>query len=496
MKLQERLHYTLRQGRVLKYRTYKKMGVARHRKKIDLSLFLMFMACAATFPFLLMPSPKQADISEPKDTPVQAIEDVHADLGDDPVIEPKQTSLDELEKQVQLGELTLDVASLEKGSTLLSLLSNAGIPAGDRLKIVDALELMIDLKSLKPGLMFMLFRAPTNQIRGISAQIRDGETIAVIQEEDGQWTPFTAAGRIETQSVRKVGTVERTFSGSAQKAGIPESVIAQVTAALDGEVDFMTDIRPGDTFDIIFETKVTAGGLEVGSKQLLFIGLKTQKKEIYRYAFTAGSGATSFYDARGRSVSKAFMKRPLKARSRLSSPYGRRRHPILMYEIFHHGVDLAAPMNTPIMAAMDGVITQLGRKGGYGKYIRIRHTDGYQTAYGHMNGYRQDLKVGSKVKRGEVIGYVGSTGRSTGPHLHFEILKNNKTVNPFGRHVIPFKQLSGFELEQFLSAAEALHPNFARHRAGKIPPVPGLRPFQNPTPVKKTSKTVNQKKSH
>ena len=148
-----------------------------------------------------------------------------------------------------------------------------------------------------------------------------------------------------------------------------------------------------------------------------------------------------------------------------------------MYEIFHHGVDLAAPKNTPIMAAADGVITLLGRKGGYGKYIRIRHTDGFETAYGHMNGYRQDLKVGSRVKRGEVIGYVGSTGRSTGPHLHFEILKNNKTVNPLGKNVIPAKHLSGFELEQFLFAAESLHPDFAEHRAGKIPPVPNVRPF-------------------
>lgn len=495
MKLQERFQHTLRRGRALRYKTYKKIGVARHRKKIDLSLFLMFMFCAATFPFFLTPKESHPDVSEQKEVPAQAIEDVHADLGDEPVIEPKQTSLDELEKRVQLGELTLNMASLEKGGSLLSLLSNAGVSTGDRLKIVDALELMIDLKSLKPGLMFMLFKTPDHRVQGISCQIHDGEIIAVIQEEEGQWTPFTAAGRIETQSIRKIGTVERTFSGSAQKAGIPESVVAQVTAALDGEIDFATDIHPGDTFDVIFETKVTAGGLEVGTKQLLFIGLKTQKKEIYRYAFTAASGTTSFYDARGRSGAKAFMKRPLKARSRLSSPYGRRRHPILMYEIFHHGVDLAAPTNTPIMAAMDGVITQLGRKGGYGKYIRLRHTDGYQTAYGHMNGYRQDLKVGSKVKRGEVIGYVGSTGRSTGPHLHFEVLKNNKTVDPFRRHVIPSKQLSGFELEQFLSAAESLHPDFAQHRAGKIPPVQGLRPFQSPVSGKKESKAVNHKKS-
>ena len=476
MTLKQRMNNTWRKGRILRYQTYKKMGLVRHRKKADLTLLLLLILCIAVFPFFIVPKYSEKSCPEEAvETP--ALEEVHPDLGDEPVVPAPQTSLDEMEKRVQLGELTVETKGLEKGSSLLTLLSQAGIPSKDRLAIVDALELMLNVKSLKPGLMFFLFKNQAGEVQGISVQISEGETVAVLREEDGSWTPFTATGRIETQTVRKVGTVERTFSGSAVKAGVPESVVSQITAALDGEVDFVSDIHPEDTFDVIFETKVTAGGLEIGSKQLLFIGIKMQSKEIYRYAFTNKAGLTSFYDARGRSGEKAFIKRPLKGRSRLSSPYGRRRHPILMYEIFHHGVDLAAPKNTPIQAAADGVITQLGRKGGYGKYIRIRHTDGFETAYGHMNGYRQDLKVGSKVKRGEVIGYVGSTGRSTGPHLHFEILKNNKTVNPFGKNVIPAKQLTGFELEQFLSAAESLHPDFAEHHAGKIPPVPECRPF-------------------
>ena len=478
MSLKKKIQKSWQRGLVFRYQTYKKMGIARHRKKIDLSLLLMLIFCLVTFPLVIMPKREANTLDQEISTEeIISQEEVHPDLGDEPVVPEKQANLNELEKRVELGELTLEIHTMEKGSSLIGLLSGAHIPVGDRMAITEAFELMMDLKSLKPGMTFMVFKNKQGQAQGVSVQVHDNETIAAVREEDGSWSPFTATGRIETQSIRKIGVVERTFSGSAQKAGVPESVVAQVIAALDGEVDFNTDIHPEDTFDIIFETKVTAGGLEVGSKQLLFIGLKTQKKELYRYAFTGNTGTTSFYDARGRSGEKSFIQRPLKARARLSSPYGRRRHPILMYEIFHHGIDLAAPKNTPIMAAMDGVITQLGRKGGYGKYIRIRHTDGYQTAYGHMNGYRQDLKVGSKVKRGEVIGYVGSTGRSTGPHLHFEILKNNKTVNPLGKNVIPAKQLKGFELEQFISAAESIHPDFAIHRAGKMPPVQGLRPF-------------------
>jgi murein DD-endopeptidase MepM/ murein hydrolase activator NlpD len=489
-KIQKALQHT----RILRYKAYKKVGVAKHRRKIDLSLFLMFMLCTATFPFFILPSTQpQPESRIEQDKPIKrlinpdAIEKVHTDLGDAPVETRPSLSLDEIERRTQLGEIDMTIRTLTKGDSLLSLLSDEKVDVADRMAIADALEIMMDLKSLRPGMGFLLFWEKDKTLVGLSIQVKEGENIAVLREKDGDWTPFSAAGRIETQTIRKQGTIERTFSGSALKAGIPESVIAQVSAALDGEIDFQSDVTSGDTFDVIFETKMTPGGLEIGRKELLFIGLKVGDKEYNRYAYTDASGTPMFYDARGKSGEKTLLKRPLKGRSRLSSAYGKRRHPILMYEIFHHGVDLAAPMNTPIQAAADGTITQLGRKGAYGKYIRIRHADGYQSAYGHMNGYRQDLKVGSKVKRGEVIGYVGSTGRSTGPHVHFEVWKNNKTVNPFGRNVIKSNQLKNFELEQFFAYAEGLHPDFAKHRAGKVPPPPPPKPQSIiPKPQKRT----------
>ncbi len=479
MTVKHTMYKALQRSRILRYKAYKKVGVARHRKKIDLSLFLMFMLCAATFPFFIMPSEKQDDVCPSSETEVvnpDAVEAVHTDLGDDPVESRQLASLAEIERRTQLGDVVMTQRILDKGDSLIKLLAEENVPANERVDIADALELMMDLKSLRPGMGFLFFKEKDGILVGLSIQVKEGENIAVLREQDGSWTPFSAAGRIETQTVRKQGAVERTFSGSALKAGIPDAIVAQVTAALDGEVDFFSEIHPGDTFDVIFETKTTPGGLEIGQKQLLFVGLKVGDKEFHRYAYTDKSGTPTFYDARGRSGEKTLIKRPLKGRSRLSSAYGKRRHPVLMYEIFHHGVDLAAPKNTPIVAGADGVITQLGRKGAYGKYIRIRHEGGYQTAYGHMNGYRQDLKVGSRVKRGEVIGYVGSTGRSTGPHVHYEVWKNNKTVNPFGKNAIPTKQLKNFELEQFFSYAEELHPDFALHRAGKIPPPPPVKP--------------------
>ena len=485
MTLKERLHKAAQRTRVIRYKAYKRVGVAKHRHKIDFSLFLIILWCLATLPFFILPTKEytsetlsSVSIPVPVGTNPEAEEVVHEDLGDAPVEQEQQASLIELEKRAQLGEVSVDIKTKKKGDSLLSVLADENISATERLDIAEAFELLIDLRALQLGTPVMFFKdAETNTILGVSIQIKPDETVSALREENGSWTPFSQASRIESHTTRLTGSVERTFAGSAAKALVPESIITQVINALDGEVDFQSDIHAGDTFDVIFETKTTQSGLEIGAKQLLFIGLQLKDKNIYRYYYTDHTGTPGFYDARGKSGEKVLLKRPLKARARLSSPYGRRRHPVLLYEIFHHGVDLAAPKGTPIMAAADGTILQIGRKGAYGKYIRIKHDGNYYTAYGHMNGYRADLKPRSKVKRGEVIGYVGSTGRSTGPHLHFEVWKGNKTVPPFGHNAIPSKQLKNFELEQFVAFAEGLHPDYIWQAAGTIPDVPPPKPI-------------------
>ncbi len=473
MSLQETFKKVSHHARLAKHKTFNRI---RQMHQSDIALVLMILICLGSFPILIrctLPTQKTQNSAE---NITVSSEEVHEDLGDAPVVQEKNTSLNELEKRVQLGELKMSLRTLKQGESLITLLSQEGVSAAERIKIIESLELLINMRTLKPGLTFMIFKEGPNVV-GLSLTVKENENIAVIKEADASWTPFSHTGRVETKTIRWQGSIQGSFSKSAQNEGVPNSLVNQIISALDGEVDFSTDVHNGTTFDIIAEYKETEGGLEVGSKQLLFIGLQDNKLNINRYAYTSKNGTTSFYTARGKSPAKQIMKRPLKARGRLSSPYGKRRHPILGYEIFHKGVDLAAPLNTPVQAAADGVIQLIGRKGSYGKYISIRHADGYQTAYAHLNGYRGDLKVGSKVKRGEVIGYVGSTGRSTGPHLHFEVIKNKKIVPPFGKNIISAQQLKDFELEQFQSWAESIHPDFKIHLAGKIPPVPPVKPF-------------------
>ena len=486
MSLKETLQKASRSTRLFHRQAYRRLGLWHLHKQIDISLALMLLLCIITFPILMRcsfkPLPDEmeplpsSEVSDEEPTTITENEDVHEDFGDVPVEKEIHVSLNELEKRVQLGELKMETRALQKGESLITVLSQEKVPAGERMDIVESLELLINLKSLKPGMNIMLFKEGENVV-GLSLIVKDGETVSVLKEADDTWTPFSHAGRVETKTMRWEGTVERTFSGSAPKAGVPENLVNQIINALDGEIDFGVDIKAGATFDVVAEYKETEGGMEIGSKQLVYIGLSNGTKEIHRYAYTPKNGSAGFYDAKGRSVSKQIMKRPLKAKARVSSPFGVRFHPILKYKIFHKGVDLAAPTNTPIMAAADGKIDLLGRKGGYGKYISITHANGWKTAYAHLNGYRKDLKVGSYVKRGEVIGYVGSTGRSTGPHLHFEVLKNKNVVAPFGNNVIQGNQLTGFALEQFQSWAESVHPDFKQHLAGKVPPIPGPKPF-------------------
>ena len=440
-------------------------------------VLLLILLCFITLPFVLTPLQKEEVVPQTAEQPIEVPdltepEQVHEDLGDEPVEQRPELSFEDLEKRAILGELNATTRVMQKGDSLLSLLSEQKVPSNERMEIVEALELVLDLKSLRPGLTFIFIHDLDGQLMGLSVRQKENESLAVLRSPDNSWVTFSQTGRVETKQEHIQVVIERTFSGSAQKAGVPNNVINQISGALDGEFDFSTDIKPGDTVDIIMEGKVTQGGLEIGSKQAIYIGLKTAKRSLHKYAYNG-----TYYDAKGHTSEKLIMKRPLKARPRLSSPFGKRRHPILQYEIFHKGVDLAVPRNTPVMAAADGTIEVIGRKGSYGKYIRIGHKGGYQTAYAHLNGYRQDLKVGSKVKRGEVIAYVGTTGRSTGPHLHFEVLKNGKVVNPFGDNKIASTQLSGFELEKFQSWAESIHPDFKTHLAGKTPPIPMKKPF-------------------
>ncbi len=271
---------------------------------------------------------------------------------------------------------------------------------------------------------------------------------------------------------RAEGVIESSLYVAGRKAGIPNRVLAELIRAYSWDVDFQRDIRSGDGFEVMYERVFDATGKQVFSGPIAFAALTLSGKRHAIYLHTTADGTRDYFDAKGRSARKALMRTPIDG-ARLSSGFGRRKHPVLGYNKLHRGVDFAAPKGTPIYAAGNGIIVQAGRNGAYGKYVRIRHTARSATAYEHLSGFARGLAKGKRVTQGQIIGYVGTTGRSTGPHLHYEILAGGVRTNPMKVRMPSGKKLKGAELARFQATRAgiertygALQPNRKVARAG------------------------------
>jgi murein DD-endopeptidase MepM/ murein hydrolase activator NlpD len=244
------------------------------------------------------------------------------------------------------------------------------------------------------------------------------------------------------------GGISNSFYHSAIGKGLPSDIIMDIADIFAWDIDFLVDIKPGDEFHVIFE-KYYRKGEYIGHGKVLAVRFVNQKRVFKSFYFTDRKGGSSYYDGNGKSLRKAFLKSPLRYR-RISSYFSKKRfHPILKIYRPHYGIDYAAQIGTPVESIGDGRITFLGWKRGYGRYIRIRHNHIYETAYGHLNRFAKGLKKGSMVKQGDVIGYVGSSGLSTGPHLDFSVRKRGKYINPLKLESAPAKWVSENDKERF-----------------------------------------------
>lgn len=241
------------------------------------------------------------------------------------------------------------------------------------------------------------------------------------------------------------GTIHSSLYASAIKSGVPENTLLDMINLLGFSVDFQREIRQGDSFEVLYikEIDILKNKI-IKTKPITYVSIVLSGKKLSYYNYNDKYGLPQYYDENGNSSKRTIMKTPING-ARLSSRYGIRKHPILGYTKIHRGLDFAAPSGTPVFAAGDGVIEKAGWNGSYGRYIRIRHTGTYKTAYAHLSGINKNIRIGKRVLQGKTIGYVGSTGRSTGPHLHYEVLQNNKQVNPMniklpaGKNIKPRK---------------------------------------------------------
>ena len=233
---------------------------------------------------------------------------------------------------------------------------------------------------------------------------------------------------ITSEKIFVSGVIETSLYKAMKDKGLSEIIINEIIRIYSFDVDFQRDIYAGDSFEIYFTREKNEKNETVSIKDPEYLMLSSRGTELPYYLYSTEE-FNEYFDENGKGMTKSLMKTPING-ARLSSSYGMRKHPILGYNKMHKGLDFAAPTGTPIFAAGNGIVEYVGRNGGYGKYIRIRHDSTYETAYAHLNSYKKGIGNGVRVKQGDIIGYVGSTGRSTGPHLHYEIIVNGQQINP------------------------------------------------------------------
>jgi murein DD-endopeptidase MepM/ murein hydrolase activator NlpD len=394
----------------------------------------------------------QAAIAVLGEDPPPASPNLDAFVSDpDPVVTPMAPEAEEND------EPDVQTVVVEKGDTLSGILAEAGVAEDDIAAILTSMKKVYDPAAIRPGRRLVLTLGRVAETPGqpkrtmvLSLKVRPTiEREIVVERTAGGYQTAEIVKTLTEKTDRVQGVIKGSLYQAAMNAGVPEGAIQELIRIYSYDVDFQRDIQAGDKFDVLFTRYYDDQGVPVKLGTVLHatLTLQGERKSLYRFTDPDGQ-TTDYYTAQGGNGKRMLMKTPIDG-ARLSSGFGMRRHPILGFNKLHRGTDFAAPTGTPIMASGNGVVEVAGVAGGYGNYIRIRHNDTYKTAYAHLHRFARGMKAGAKVRQGQIIGYVGTTGRSTGPHLHYEVLANNKHVDSQSVKLPTGTMLTGKDLAAF-----------------------------------------------
>jgi murein DD-endopeptidase MepM/ murein hydrolase activator NlpD len=327
--------------------------------------------------------------------------------------------------------------TLGRNEMLSDVLARAGITGREYVSFMKATH-SLNARRMQPGLVFELRRVKHEPVADRLSVRLDPERHLVMSRlpQDSSWHETVEAIPWTTERLRTTAVIQTNLY-DALDAAVPDSFLPvrqrvalawAIADVYDWEVDFTRDLRPGDRVEVLIERRETPTG-EKRFGRVLAARVDVAGTPSFAFAFEGPNGATGFYDDRGRSLRRAFLRAPLRF-SHISSRFGGRFHPILKRWRNHEGTDYAAAYGTPVRATADGIVTEAGWSGGYGNLIEIRHANGIRTKYGHLSRFAAGVHVGQRVSQEQTIGYVGSTGLSTGPHLHYEFLVNGRPTNP------------------------------------------------------------------
>ena len=371
-------------------------------------------------------------------------------------IQPKPKTFEQAGSFEGIYQKERRVLVVSSGDNFIGLLTNLGMETKSATNAYNTLKKVYDARNLKVGQHIELTATFDVQSKSLEAldtlviePVRGTRYILQINEYD----QFEA--RVEQEEfayeIKNIkGIVSGNVSASLNKAGVPYKLCGKVTQMFAHIIDFRRDVKKGDTFNVKYEINKDSSGniVKVGDVIYASFNVGNQNYKLYRYK--SRNGEIGYYDEKGGGKKTGLDKKPLAMRNaRISSLFGYRRHPIYKTTKFHSGVDYAAPRGTAIYASGSGTIEIARYVNGYGNFIKIRHNSEYETAYGHMQKFASGMRPGIRVKKGQIIGYVGSTGRSTGPHLHFEILRKGQRIDPLKAKVATGNDLTGNQLAEF-----------------------------------------------
>jgi murein DD-endopeptidase MepM/ murein hydrolase activator NlpD len=345
--------------------------------------------------------------------------------------------------------------SVLRNETLSGVLDRLGAPREEANGAVFAASQLTDLRGMRPGddVTAWLETGTDGIVRLMGVSLRpEAETqVLVSRGLDGSWTSHELKAKLSPGISYVAGDVDQSIYQTATGLGAGDQQIVDYADIFGYDIDFQREVRTGDRFGMLYETFEDERGQQVKTGAVLMATMDgaALSKTFYRYT-PSDDGVVDYFDETGQSAKKFLMKTPING-ARLSSSFGNRKHPVLGYTKLHKGTDFAAPTGTPIYAAGNGKMTTYGPNGTYGNFAKIEHANGYTTAYAHMSRFAKGVSRGSFVKQGQVIGYVGTTGRSTGPHLHYEVYVNSKPVNAMTLKLPTGRKLGGEQLQTFLA---------------------------------------------
>lgn len=348
---------------------------------------------------------------------------------------------------------------IRRGDTLAKILAKYAIPQRQIHHVIKSLKKMYNPHQMKPSDDVYLVRlrsGPSSMSYDlIELKIRASfdEEIVVTRDDSGEYKTAKEKIKLVQSTYWVEGKIDDSLYLNARKQGVPARTIHDFIMLFSYDVDFQRSIRKGDSYGILYTQYKDESSGRTRPGNLLYATLCVRGRILQIYRFNSSDGKLGYFNEKGESIRKKLLKTPVDG-ARLSGRFGMRKHPILGFSKMHKGVDFAVPRGTPIMAAGDGVVTYVGKRGSYGNYVGIKHNRIYSTAYAHLCRFAKGLRKGKKILQGQVLGFVGATGRATGPHLHYEVLKNGRQINPLKLTFEAIDKLQGASFTAFKKVRE------------------------------------------